>query len=224
MTARITKDAGPTPADAHVPNAGGKKKSVKQKVANPLVAGAENMAGKATGQFLMKAHSYREIVAKCKAAKKKAVPVAAMTKKRAEDNKREADAFSASFDFKITKLDDEKQMVYGFAAVSKVHGEDVCDLQGDVLSMEEITKAAHNFMTHHRVGGEMHYAGVQRGNIVESICIDADVKKTLGITRPEEGWYIGYHVTDPAVWQDVKSGRYPAFSIGGTGRRTPIED
>lgn len=131
--------------------------------------------------------------------------------------------FEAAFEFKITKLDDAKRMVYGFASVTSVNGAVISDLQNDSVTMEDITTAAHEFMKSHRVGGEMHREGLHGGDVVESLMIDEDTKRVLGITRPEEGWFIGYHVTDDNVWKRVQSGEYAAFSIGGTGRRVPMD-
>lgn len=140
-------------------------------------------------------------------------------RKRAEDSMEE---FEIGLQFEIMKTDDEKRMVYGFASVSSVNGAELVDLQGDVIDMAELTKAAHEFMSNARVGGDMHTT-MGTGEIVESMVIDGSLKKVLGITRPEEGWFIGYKVTDDGVWKNVKEGKYAGFSIGGTGVRVPVE-
>ena len=46
----------------------------------------------------------------------------------------------------------------------------------------------------------------------------------LGITEGAlpEGWWIGFKVTDPDVWDKVKDGTYPMFSIEGTAIREEI--
>ena len=36
------------------------------------------------------------------------------------------------------------------------------------------------------------------------------------------GWWIGFHVTDPEVWEKVKNGEYSMFSIGGEAERIEI--
>lgn len=131
--------------------------------------------------------------------------------------------FSVNLEFEIRKTDDEKQIVYGFASVSKMAGVEMTDLQGDVVSTDEIQRAAHDFMIESRVGGDMHVSK-SGGIIVESLIVDGATKKALGIARPEEGWFIGYKVTDGEVWKGVKEGKYKGFSIGGTGVRTPIAE
>lgn len=39
-----------------------------------------------------------------------------------------------------------------------------------------------------------------------------------------EGWWIGFRVTDPDVWDKVKSGEYPMFSIEGEAVREEVEE
>jgi hypothetical protein len=34
-----------------------------------------------------------------------------------------------------------------------------------------------------------------------------------------EGWITGYKVYDDTLWQDVKVGKYGAFSIGGAAQK-----
>ena len=34
-----------------------------------------------------------------------------------------------------------------------------------------------------------------------------------------EGWWVGFRVSDPDVWEKVKDGTYKMFSIEGTGER-----
>ena len=59
--------------------------------------------------------------------------------------------------------------------------------------------------------------------LVESCVFTQDKKAALGI--PDDalpvGWWIGFKVTDDEVWEKVKSGEYPMFSIEGTAVREP---
>lgn len=36
------------------------------------------------------------------------------------------------------------------------------------------------------------------------------------------GWWIGFKVTDEEVWQKVKDGTYPMFSIEGEAERVEV--
>lgn len=127
----------------------------------------------------------------------------------------------------ITKTNDELQVVYGWASVTKVNGAAVVDLQDDVIETTELVKAVQDFMLDSRKGGIMHMRGddgpVVIGAVVESIVLTEDVQKTLGIDLGREGWFIGIKVMHESVWKMVKDGKLKAFSIGGSGARVPIE-
>jgi hypothetical protein len=123
----------------------------------------------------------------------------------------------------IMKLNDEKQLVSGFAVVYERGGEEVVDYQGDVVDEEVVTKAAHEFMREYRHGKVLH-RGDPVGEIVESAVLSRDVQKALGIDLGKSGWWVVYKVKDPDVWAKVKEGKLKAFSIGGRGIRKEISD
>jgi hypothetical protein len=118
----------------------------------------------------------------------------------------------------IAKLDDERHVVWGWASVYAEKGQVVTDHQDDQLDEDTVVTAAHEFIRNERIGKMMH-AGEQVGEIVESIVFTKDLQKALGIDLGKEGWLIGMHVSDPAVWSRVKSGELKSFSIGATCMR-----
>lgn len=62
--------------------------------------------------------------------------------------------------------------------------------------------------------------------LVESVMITKEKMLAMGIpegTVPE-GWWIGFLVTDEDVWQKVKSGEYPMFSIEGEAVSSKVEE
>lgn len=121
----------------------------------------------------------------------------------------------------VFKANAKKRLVYGWASVAKKDGEDVEDLQGDVITdIDNLREVVHDFMGT-RVGKAMH-EGAQVGTIVDSMVFDKDLQDALGIDLGCEGWFVGYKVTDDAVWKRVESGELAAFSIGGSGERTPM--
>ena len=121
----------------------------------------------------------------------------------------------------IAKIDEEKQIVYGWASVVEKNGDAVVDQQGDIISIDEIEKAAHRFLTDCRVAGDSHIVkGV--GHLVESVVFSRDLQKALDIDLGQSGWFVGFKVTDPDVWDRVKKGELSMFSIGGTGKRAEI--
>lgn len=128
--------------------------------------------------------------------------------------------------FKIHKADEDKHLAFGWANVAvRDDGEQIQDLQGDVIDPEVLEDAAYRFVLMYREGGEMH----ERGDcavLVESVMFTKEKMTAMGIpegTVPE-GWWIGFLVTDEEVWQKVKNGEYPMFSIEGEAVRTEIPD
>jgi|SRR6185437_9495390 len=126
--------------------------------------------------------------------------------------------FTLAVDF--TKTDDELHVVYGWASVSTIGDDHLMDLQGDKIAVPDLVKAAHDYVTNSRTGGDLHEVmGI--GRVVESLVFTPEVQKSLGIDLGKVGWMIGMHVTDEGVWKRVKDGELKAFSIGGSGVRQP---
>jgi len=126
--------------------------------------------------------------------------------------------------FAIHKSDDDKMLAFGWANVAvTAAGEQVTDLQEDVVDPGELEEAAYRFVELYREGGEMH----ERGGcavLIESVMFTAEKMAAMGIpsgTLPE-GWWIGFRVTDPDVWTKVKTGEYAMFSIEGEAERVEI--
>lgn len=126
--------------------------------------------------------------------------------------------------FAIQKSVDEKRLAFGWASVAKDNmGLTVVDSDEDIIEPETLENAAYNFVRFYREGGEMH----QRGDcaiLIESMVFTPEKTKILGIpdgVLPAVGWWIGFYVTDDEVWEKVKSGQYPMFSIEGKANRVP---
>lgn len=128
--------------------------------------------------------------------------------------------------FKIMKSDDDKMLAFGWANVSvRVDGEVIEDWQEDIIEPKELENAAYNYVLLYREGGEMHERG-GAAVLVESVVFTEEKMKAMGIpegTLPI-GWWIGFKVTDSDVWEKVKDGTYPMFSIEGEAERIEVED
>jgi hypothetical protein len=134
----------------------------------------------------------------------------------------------------IAKTDPKRKMVFGFFSINKVGGDLVEDLQGDLIETEELEKAAYDFVLNARVQGDGHIRkGV--GRLVESFVLtyekQAAIQKCLTDQGMDskmelgcEGWFGGFKVDDDEVWAAITKGDYPAFSIGGSGKRIDMED
>ena len=128
---------------------------------------------------------------------------------------------------KITKLDEERRLAFGWASIvdpnTEVGKKALVDLQGDVIALDELEAAVYEYMSDSRSADVMHERdGV--GHIVESMVFTPEKIEKLGL-KPDAmpiGWWVGFKVEDDAVWEGVKSGLYKMFSIRGTGIREPI--
>jgi hypothetical protein len=125
-----------------------------------------------------------------------------------------------TFDFQ--KSDSEGRYVRGWASVISANGVEIEDAHGDVIAIEELRKAAHNFITNARVAKAMH-RGNSVGEVVESVVIDDEFAAAMGITTTQRGWWIGMQIHDDQIQKRVRSGELRAFSIGGRGKRTSLE-
>lgn len=122
----------------------------------------------------------------------------------------------------VFKIDPERRMVYGWALVSTVGGQEITDRQNDVVSTDDVRDAAHDFIQK-RTLGRMHETFADIGEIRESVVLDKGIQDALGIDLGMEGWFVGVHVKDDQTWDRVKKGELCAFSIGGTGVREPMQ-
>lgn len=126
----------------------------------------------------------------------------------------------------ITKSDDDKMLAFGWANVSlTVDGEAIEDYHGDIIEPEELENAAYNFVELYREGGEMHERG-GAAVLIESVVFTEEKMKAIGIpegTLPV-GWWIGFKVLDEDVWEKVKNGEYPMFSIEGEAERVEVDN
>jgi hypothetical protein len=138
-------------------------------------------------------------------------------------------------EFEVRKLDESKQLVFGWAsvAVEKGGSEPMEDHHGDLIAPDDLEEAAYAFTLQYREGDEMHGDEV-KAHLIESMVyteeklvkfatdeegnVDADVLRVLKQTFPE-GWWVGFYIPDPAVFAKVQSGEYQMFSIGGVAVR-----
>lgn len=126
-------------------------------------------------------------------------------------NKREVDK---QFKVQITKFDQDKRQVFGWASVCTKNGEYICDKQDDIIPVESLEEAVYDYILSSRDGADMHTVkGASR--CIESMVFTKEKQKALGIDLGQEGWWVGYLVDSPDLWSAVKRGERPEFSIGG---------
>lgn len=122
----------------------------------------------------------------------------------------------------ITKSDDSEPKVLVFKSDAKkriVYGEVLipnrADTHTDTMSMDEIEKSAHNFLSKSRVVGNRHRIRAV-AEVVESYIAPCDIP----VNRPEgpikKGtWVAAVKILSDELWQDVESGKLNSFSPGG---------
>lgn len=124
--------------------------------------------------------------------------------------------------FAFAKANSTGSYVRGWASVVAQDGTPIEDWQGDVIDIDDLRNAAHDFISDVRVAKALH-KGEQIGEVVESLIIDDDIAKALGITDTRRGWFVGMRVNDSTVQKRIRDGELKQFSIGGRGTRVEIE-
>lgn len=94
----------------------------------------------------------------------------------------------------ISKVDDEKRMVYGYATTESV------DSQNEIVKLDAVKEALPDYLKYANIR-EMHQPSA--------------VGKAVDISFDEKGMYLGAKVVDDAAWTKVKEGVYNGYSIGG---------
>ena len=130
--------------------------------------------------------------------------------------------------FTITKADEDKRLVFGWALVSAdKDGNKLIDHQGDMVDPDDLEEGAYEYVLNFRDAGEEHIGTLRKkARMVESCVFTPEKMKAIGIpegTIPV-GWWIGFYVDDDTTWERIKSGKYKMFSIEGKAVREPIED
>ena len=129
--------------------------------------------------------------------------------------------------FTIYKADDDQHLVFGWASVAiTVDGEELEDMQHDMIDPEDLEEAAYEYVLNFRDTGEEHLPGYRKkGRLVESCVFTPEKQKAMGIpagTLPV-AWWIGFKIDDEDTWRRVKDGTYRMFSIEGKAQREPVE-
>jgi hypothetical protein len=115
--------------------------------------------------------------------------------------------------------------------ISKVQGDivygivlkaNVPDLQGDIMSPEDIKVAMHEFMEAYR---EINVDHANDVNACPVECWQAKEPGKLGNRNYGPGdWLMGTKVNDPETLQRIISGDLKSYSIEGVGQRVPLSE
>ncbi len=105
----------------------------------------------------------------------------------------------------IKKADTSLQIVYG-----EVYAPDLPDVQGGVMSVDEIRKAAHTFLRNN-LGHEVdtnHDNDINGAYVVESFIARDDDPIYI-----PNSWVVGVHVPSETLWAQVLNGQLNGFSM-----------
>lgn len=130
----------------------------------------------------------------------------------------------------IAKVDDELGLVFGWAIVSKVDGEEYFDLQDEHIPEASMLEASTDFMLSSRVQGEMHFRTgegevVDKGRVAFAWPMTEEVAGAFGVDTHQTGLMVAVKPDDEAILDKFRDGTYTGFSIGG--RRVlsePVEE
>lgn len=136
--------------------------------------------------------------------------------------------FSSNPPFTITKADEDKRLVFGWALVSATSdGNQIIDHQGDIVDQDELEEGAYEYVLNFRDAGEEHIGSLRKkARMVESVVFTEEKLEAMGIplgTVPY-GWWIGFYVDDDKTWELIKNGTYKMFSIEGKAVREPVDE
>ncbi len=96
---------------------------------------------------------------------------------------------------------------------------EVTDLQGDVISEDEIRKAAYLYMEGAQSAGVMHTKILSSDDavLVESFIVHKNMKRN-GNELKKGSWFVKFQVKSERLRKMVDSGKLNSFSIGGKGQ------
>lgn len=127
--------------------------------------------------------------------------------------------FQSYGEAQVVKVSPKLGLVFGYAIVSKINGEDYYDHHGDHIPEESMLKAAVGFMETDRVAGDMHQRDekgevVKSGQILFAFPMTQEIADSLDITVKQTGLLVAMKPS-PEVMKKFESGEYTGFSIGG---------
>jgi len=125
----------------------------------------------------------------------------------------------------VTKVVADQMLVFGWLYVCRrPDGTQVVDHSGEVIDVGDLERAAYAYAIDSRDAGLMH-SKMGIGKMVCSVVFTPETRQAMGIPDGivPDGWWVGFKVSDPEVWQKIKSGELKMFSIGGQAERRTVE-
>lgn len=123
-------------------------------------------------------------------------------------------------DAQILKVSTELGLIFGFAMICKVDGEDYYDADGDHFEEQGMLEASTDFAKSERVACIMHARDgtgvpVQGGVAIHHFPLTTEIAAALDITTKRTGLLMAIAPDAPEELEKAKDGTYTGFSIGG---------
>lgn len=115
----------------------------------------------------------------------------------------------------IMKVDESLGLVFGYAMVCKIDGEEHYDLQGHHIPEDTMLRTLTKFMETGAIAKEMH-SGDKVGKYVFAFPMTSEIAKSLDIQVKQTGALVAMKPDNPDTLVKFKSGEFTGFSIGGT--------
>lgn len=136
------------------------------------------------------------------------------------------DGFQSYGEAQVVKFNKTLGIVFGYAVVCKIAGEEYYDHHGDHIPEDSMLKASLAFMKSERVSGDMHGRDedglpIADGQVIFAFPMTQEIADSLGITVEKTGLLVAIQPS-PSVFAKFENGDYTGFSIGG--RRIKDED
>lgn len=121
---------------------------------------------------------------------------------------------------KILKVSTELGLIFGFAAICKIDGQDFYDADNEHYPEEAMLADTTEFAKSRRVACTMHArdaagAPVKDGGVVHTFPLTTEIAKALDIQTRRTGLLVALAPDDPATLEKARSGEFTGFSIGG---------
>jgi rubrerythrin len=114
----------------------------------------------------------------------------------------------------IQKVDDLRHWVTGV-----VLEPETVDLQGDVITKEDVRRAMEGYMLKSQAVGRQHEEKA-KASVVECYLAPEDFRLGGRELVRKDSWVMTVKIFDEGLWDDVTKGKITGFSIGGKGIRS----
>jgi Putative phage serine protease XkdF len=121
----------------------------------------------------------------------------------------------------LCKIEDEPDFTF---ILGPVLTPEKADRQGDIISVEEIEKAAHSYVQNCQAAGVLHKVRLKKRDavLVESYTVRSPNYEINGVPIEVGSWVVGFRIYEPQIRASIKNGTFRGFSIHGDSWTRPI--